>query len=113
MKIKRIKVDVAKLRKYILASLGYIEERNSDAPLLSVFSGAIIEQLGRSLRIHSWREKPGGYENCFNDFLENYLPRYAPYKKILWKGLRCEGVHTGLAQTSVNLTCEKKLEKVA
>ena len=96
--------DLKYLEKLITDSLSYIEEKNNDATLLGGFSGSVIELLGRFMRVHKITDSP----NCFGDFLEKYLPKYAPHKNILYRILRCEGAHSVIPQTGVMLTCAEE-----
>ncbi|HUS48574.1 MAG TPA: hypothetical protein VMZ91_00275, partial [Candidatus Paceibacterota bacterium] len=43
-------------------------------------------------------------------FLEKYLPRYFPFKNILYGILRCEGAHAVSAQSGVSLTSDKNMK---
>jgi hypothetical protein len=101
-----LKIDLETLKKWTLDSLGYIEEKKCDALILGGFSGSVIELLGRFMRLHSIKE----YSNCFGDFLKEYLPKYFPYKNILYGILRCEGAHAVLAQSGVSLTCAEDMK---
>ena len=39
-----------------------------------------------------------------------YLPKYSPFKNILYGILRCEGSHAVLAQSGVSLTCAENMK---
>ena len=99
-------VDLKILKTWTIASLGYIREKNCDALILGGFTGSVIELLGRFMRFHPIKE----YPKCFGDFLEKYLPRYFPFKNILYGILRCEGAHAVLAQSGVSLTCAEDMK---
>jgi len=101
-----LKIDLEILKEWMFDSLGYVEEKNCDALILGGFSGSVIELLGRFMHLHPIRE----YSNCFSDFLEKYLPKYFPFKNILYKILRCEGAHAVLAQSGVSLTCAENMK---
>ena len=93
------------MKEWILESLSIIERNNCDALLLGGFSGSVIELLGRCLCKHT------NDVRCFEDFLEDYLPKYYPYLNVLYGCLRCEGAHAILAQNGVMLSCEKDWEE--
>ena len=79
-----IKIDLSTLERYILDSL---EKTKGDAPSLGGFSCAVIELLGRFLRIHQISRKSNGrdhypHKEWFYDFIENYTRNHGFHQTL-------------------------------
>lgn len=104
------KLDINTLEEYILGSLKITRE---DAPSLGGFCCAVIELLGRFLRIHQISKGRKGkdyypHNEWFYDFIENYLKNknieYFERRYILWKILRCESAHCIMSPGNINFS---------
>lgn len=102
--------DLNKIKNWTINSLNLIKKEN-DALLVGIFSGATIELLGRFLLFPNDIDADNGSvrnKHCFYKFIDVHLKKcdgeYIKYGELLWKFLRCEGAHAGLAQSAITLT---------
>lgn len=106
--------DLNKIKTWTINSLNLIKDKN-DALLVGSFSGATIELLGRFLLFPNDIDATNGKVKnkvCFYKFIDVHLKKcdseYIKRGELLWKFLRCESAHAGLAQSAITLTGDER-----